>query len=521
MKRERKIVDGTPNKRLFWSIISDYNLKTAICELIDNALDIWLKNGKVNYLYIQIDLDWDRQIIRIEDCAGGVPENQHQVLISPGLSNNNPDENIIGFFGVGSKRAVVALAQDIKIFTRHGKGGSYQIDIDEGWLADDTWEMPVYEVDELPENSTIIDLSKLRIKISEEDEMQLRTHLAETYALFLKRPNFEILLNNITIDPVEFDEWAYPPGFEPRCYLTEIFTTDNKRVGVQIDAGLIRKKEPSKDDYGVYFYCNDRLITKEVKDREVGYVTKLAGIPHFDASLARVIVKLYGPAGLMPWNSSKSAFNFGHHIFRGLQGFLIPVVADYSSLSRRFKGHWEDKVFCYPSGEMEYVDIHDASKVKRSYLPPLPRIRQHRIDNLKASNKQQLQDQPWTLGLLESLAAIDIITRQKLETRSRIALILLDSTFEIALKEFIVHTPNLNLGGKSLAQVFAKRDDVINVVTQNVTINQTTLRKIKHYYQLRNKLIHEKATVDITQTDVTNYLETIQRVLSLLFGLQF
>jgi len=83
MKRERKIVDGTPNKRLFWSIISDYNLNTAICELIDNALDIWLKHGKVNYLYIQIDLDWDRQIIRIEDCAGGVPENQHQVLISP------------------------------------------------------------------------------------------------------------------------------------------------------------------------------------------------------------------------------------------------------------------------------------------------------------------------------------------------------------------------------------------------------------------------------------------------------
>jgi histidine kinase/DNA gyrase B/HSP90-like ATPase len=521
MKRERKIVDGTPNKRLFWSIISDYNLNTAICELIDNALDIWLKNGKVTYLFIQIDLDWDRQIIRIEDCAGGVPENQHQVLISPGSSNNNPDENIIGLFGVGSKRAVVALAQDIKIYTRHEKDKSFQIDIDESWLADDTWEIPVYEVDELPENSTIIDLSRLRIRISEEDEMQLRTHLAETYALFLKRPNFEIILNNITVEPIEFDEWAYPPGFEPRCYITEIFTKDNKRVGVQLDAGLIRKKEPGKDDYGVYFYCNDRLICKEIKDREVGYVTKLAGVPHFDASLARVIVKLYGPAGLMPWNSSKSAINFGHHIFRGLQGFLIPVVADYSSLSRRFKGHWEEKVFCYSSGEMEYVDIHDASKVNRSYLPPLPRVRQHLIDNLKASNKQLLQDQPWTLGLLESIAAVDIIIRQKLETKNRIALLLLDSTFEIALKEFIVHTQNLNLGGRTLTQIFANRDEVIKVVTQKVTINQKNLRKIKHYYQLRNKLVHEKATVDITQTDVTNYLETIQRVLSLLFGLQF
>ena len=46
MKRESKLVDGTPNKRLFWSIMSDYTLKTAVCELIDNALDIWLKNER-------------------------------------------------------------------------------------------------------------------------------------------------------------------------------------------------------------------------------------------------------------------------------------------------------------------------------------------------------------------------------------------------------------------------------------------------------------------------------------------
>ena len=88
-------------------------------------------------------------------------------------------------------------------------------------------------------------------------------------------------------------------------------------------------------------------------------------MPHWDASLARVIVKLYGPARLMPWNSSKSAINFAHHVFKGLQDFLIPVVADYSSLSRRFRGHWHEKVFCHPSGDMKYVDINDVAKVKK------------------------------------------------------------------------------------------------------------------------------------------------------------
>jgi DNA gyrase/topoisomerase IV subunit B len=61
MKREIKLVNGTPNKRMYWSIISDYNLNTAICELIDNALDIWLKGSQNTLLKITIDVDIKRQ----------------------------------------------------------------------------------------------------------------------------------------------------------------------------------------------------------------------------------------------------------------------------------------------------------------------------------------------------------------------------------------------------------------------------------------------------------------------------
>lgn len=521
MKREIKIVNGTPNKRLFWSIMSDYTLKTSICELIDNALDMWLKNGRSTSLSINIDLDWNRQIIKIQDCAGGVAEEDHQMLISPGASNNNPEDNIIGLFGVGSKRAVIALAEEIKILSRCKDGKSYQIDIDNNWLESDTWEIPVYEISNIPENTTIVDLSRLRIQLSAEDETELLSHLSETYAHFLKDTKFGISLNGVDVHPREFDKWAYPPDYEPTCYISTILIPDQKDVGIEIIAGLVREKDPLLDDYGVYFYCNERLIAKEVKDKEVGYVTKFAGIPHWDASLTRVIVRLYGSAKLMPWNSSKSAINYTHHVFKGLQNLLIPVVTDYSSLSRRFSGQWHNKVFCHPSGELKLIEISDVTKTKKSYLPPLPQVRKHRADNLKIKNKQLLHDQPWTLGLLEAIAAVDIISRQKLETKNRIALILLDSNFEIALKEYIVHTPSINLGARTLEQIFRNRNDVINVVTQNVTIDQTTLRKINHYYQFRNKLIHEKATIDVTDTDISNYLETIQEVLTLLFGLSF
>jgi hypothetical protein len=114
MKSETHILDGTPQKRIFWAIISDYNISTSICELIDNALDIWLRNGKQTDLCVEIDVDIHSRSLRIADNAGGVPENELKVLISPGASLNSPDEHVIGLFGVGSKRAVVALAQTVK-----------------------------------------------------------------------------------------------------------------------------------------------------------------------------------------------------------------------------------------------------------------------------------------------------------------------------------------------------------------------------------------------------------------------
>lgn len=155
MKREVQVVDGTPQKRLFWSIISDYSVSTSVCELIDNALDIWLRNGRKGNLRVQIDLDIHNRTLRITDNAGGVPESELRVLISPGASLNNPDENLIGLFGVGSKRAVVALAQIVKIRTRHAEGKTYQIDLDEAWLEDEDWDMPVYEVQDISPNTTI------------------------------------------------------------------------------------------------------------------------------------------------------------------------------------------------------------------------------------------------------------------------------------------------------------------------------------------------------------------------------
>ena len=43
-----KVLDATPEKRIFLSIISEYDLKRSICELIDNAIDLWSKNKRAD-----------------------------------------------------------------------------------------------------------------------------------------------------------------------------------------------------------------------------------------------------------------------------------------------------------------------------------------------------------------------------------------------------------------------------------------------------------------------------------------
>lgn len=520
MKRESRIIDGTPQKRLFWSIISDYSVSTSICELIDNALDIWLRNRKQANLCVEIELDIHNKSLRITDNAGGIPEPELQVLISPGATLNSPDENVIGLFGVGSKRAVVALAQTVKIRTRRGEEKTYQIDIDESWLEDEDWEMPIYEVDEIAPNTTVVDLMRLRFTLDATTQEELKAHLRETYGRFLHNDRFAIKINSDPLEPLLFDTWAYPPSFEPRYYMFEVNTENGERVGVEIYAGLIRDRDPSADNYGVYFYCNDRLIMKEVKEPAVGYIRGAAGIPHPDASLARVIVGFHGAARLMPWNSTKTAINFNKPVFAALLNILIPTVSDFSSLSRRFKGEWEGQVFRFTTGEIKHLEIGDVEGVRRSFLPPLPRVRKKPIERLKEVNKAVIADKPWVVGLLESLAAQELISRQRLETRNRIALILLDSSFEIALKEYIVHTEGLNLNGKTLEELFKHRDAVIAVVKQKVAFPPVILQRIRHYYLMRNKLVHERATVDVTDGDIANFRDAVGNSLTLLFDVR-
>lgn len=525
-KQQLEMIDGTPKKRLFLSIISDYDLRTGLCELVDNALDLWITNNKKPHLKIEVVLDAARQLISVKDNAGGVKQSQLELLIAPGASRNAPEQELIGIFGVGGKRAGVALGEQVEIRTRAKGDKSLQLDITSDWLATEDWDLAAYEIPDIPQGTTTIEISKLRQSFSDEDAEEMRAHLGEAYRWFIAE-GCEITLNKKPVEPIAFDAWAYPPGFQPRTSTFKITPVEDKSLSVTMTAGLIRDRDAERENYGVYFYCNHRLIVKELRVREVGYFVKSeAGVPHPDASLCRVVIELRGPAELMPWNSSKSGINYSHPAFTQLRRRLIDMVSYFTSLSRRLKHDWDGQVFAHASGSMETIPPDEILSAKKIVLPKLPRTRQlPRIEVLKDVNKTILKNQPWTLGLVEALGLVDLITKQKLDTKNRAALILLDSNFEIGLKEFIVNRTDLFpphvYNDAKIAGIFKARHQVINEVKAHVAFPATLLSKVNHFYNLRNKLIHERATVGITNAQVDDCRKTVEQVLKMLFKLKF
>ncbi len=523
MKELAGELDAVPGKRLFLAIIVDYDLNRSICELIDNALDNWINNGKSAALKVGIDIDTTQQTIQIKDNSGGIKKDDLKIVISPGETSNDPNSEIIGIFGVGTKRAVIALALDVKIKSRYTDKLTYLVEFDDDWLQENNdWTLPYYKVNDIDQSTTILKLQSLRYEITDDMVERLKEHLKSTYAKFIMDGNFEIDVNGDLIEAELFENWAYPPTYLPTKY-SGVIETDEGNVNVRIIAGLSKESSPATGEYGVYFYCNNRLIVRALKSFEVGFGTGLAGKPHPNISLIRVIISLEGSAKLMPWNSSKSGIYYEHKIFLKLQELLMKIVKQYAKISRALEGEWPDKIFQYTSGVTQERNI-DFGDVSRLHLPPVPLSRPRFKDKVKQENKALLSSKPWTKGIIGGIIATDIVYKKKFDEKNRVVIIILDSTLEIAFKEYLVKESGHHYSDADLLRIFKSRHLVENEVKnypKGKNISNRDWGKIRHYYDLRCKLIHQRASVNINDEDIEDYRKVIERVLKKLFRFKF
>jgi hypothetical protein len=114
-----------------------------------------------------------------------------------------------------------------------------------------------------------------------------------------------------------------------------------------------------------------------------------------------------------------------------------------------------------------------------------------------------------------------LISKARLEQRNRIALILLDSTLEIALKEYLVHDSGQYYSDAQILQLFKHRSQVQAEVGKHKKLQASLWKKVGYYYGLRCKFVHERTTVSVTDNQVQDYRSIVERILRSLFGLKF
>jgi len=514
-----KTLDATPEKRIFLSIISEYDLKRATCELIDNAIDLWSKKKRVD-LKINIMLDDRQQSISIEDNAGGIEESKLDHMVSPGKTTNDIHDNVIGYFGVGSKRAVVALAQDISIHSRYENEKTYTVKFDENWITQDpSWELPYSESQkQLTPYTTLIELNKLRIHLTPDEINDLKTHLSEVYSKFLDR-GAVIAVNSEKLGAINFDDqWSYPPNLFPVQFSAQI-PIEDRRVEVEILAGLIDHPGDPDNSYGVFIYCNNRLIARGLTDFSVGFSSGMIGNPHYNISLVRTIVKIKGQSRDMPWDSSKSGINSKHPVFQAIRQSIIDATKRFAQVSRSLQGKWDSEVFPHKTGHIVTEKLDTMASIPKSYLPTPPASKQKWYQKIAIANNAIVAQKPWTAGLLDSIIAVDLFFKNSLTQKNRICLIILDSTIEIAYKEYLVNEKNI--GNQAFKNIAENRADVEKEVLKHLSIDQATIQKINHYYKLRCDLIHQRATPNVIDGQIEDYRAIVEKVLSDMFGLNF
>jgi hypothetical protein len=128
---------------------------------------------------------------------------------------------------------------------------------------------------------------------------------------------------------------------------------------------------------------------------------------------------------------------------------------------------------------------------------------------------------PWTVGLFESIIAVDWVLKQNFQQKNRIALILLDSTLEIAFKEYLLNESGQAYSAARFQQLLSNRADVQKEVAKYARISRTDWGKINHYYRSRNQLIHQRSSAAINNREISDFRRTVERVLTRLFGLKF
>lgn len=330
-----------PTKTFFVSMLTrDISLADAILDLVDNCLDGALRSangGFVDYSRFFVKIFLSKDFFSIQDNCGGIPRGiakNYAFKMGREPDDQRDSENeTIGMYGVGMKRAIFKMGREAKVSTLF-ETDAFEVPITSAWLDNKDWDpLPIIDSNleiRLQEPGTNIRVNNLYPGVSrhfENDSFinELRTALSEHFTMFLQR-GLSVFVNNVLVEAVRVEVLVSDNECGPAPY---VFQKNINGVTVSITVGLNTGRGLSVDEddspeferdrssatSGWTVFCNDRAVIVGDKSRLTGWGD---GIPlyHYQFSIITGIIEFRSNnADQLPVTTTKRALDTSSDIW--------------------------------------------------------------------------------------------------------------------------------------------------------------------------------------------------------------
>lgn len=389
-----------PAKRLFSEILTqDIRLEPALLDLIDNSVDAYTRNDIKDKREIKINIS--KEQICITDTCGGIDrEMLLERVFRFGMQSVESNKQTIGYYGIGLKRALFKLGNDVIFSTDDGKNFS-QLKLNvKKWLEDEKiWELPLEKADKskLKKNEkgyTRIEINNLNTSISESFTTiflnNFRLKLSRYYTFFMG-DKIEFYLNDELVEPYNLDV-TFSKEMKPIRVKKQI-----EKLRLDITTWIEPKPDARETQVrgkrGFNVFMNNRLILANDDTKDTGWTGDKDLLPKYHPIYNRFrgIVRLYAEdVGSLPINTTKTNFNFEHKYYYEIINLLVEFARPFVDyLSRIYDeekeelDQREEEILSnkkdHDSDSIEILGVDEVVESTEKPSPPPKKIKMARI----------------------------------------------------------------------------------------------------------------------------------------------
>ncbi|QXX81617.1 MULTISPECIES: ATP-binding protein [unclassified Providencia] len=353
---------GVSSTFLEEALTKDITTLEAIFDLVDNSIDAArdllieqkCSRGDDNLpssysgFYICIRIDEDS--LRVLDNCSGI---DRDTLSTRTLYTNKPSEHEygIGLYGIGLKRSMLKMGTEFSFYVDNGIEG-FKSHFNNKAIGGGK-DSPVY-ADVVPtklRKKSLFNVSNIKSEIKNDFHNSkwfdnAIKEFSNRYSIYIKK-GLKIVLHHVKNKVRKNIE-----GVSPSLKLDGKFLPTKKCLYIQgvdviIESGIhseyifpgeeghsIANNKKLTDSFGIYFSCNDRVIVAASTEKVHGWATKWHSEYNGYVCWVKFISK---NAGLLPWNTAKSALRTDSALFLEVREQLQPIADQYrSAIKQRY-----------------------------------------------------------------------------------------------------------------------------------------------------------------------------------------